>query len=103
MICAEVVNVTKTERRLKESINKVKVLLKAKKSTMRENQVTIKELEETIVDVGSKLDDGSQVNSLIATKDNETVNLKNQLKIPNVHRAQTTEINKKILNKKRNC
>ena len=49
--------------------------------------------------MGSKPDDGSQIKSLIATKDNEIANLKKQLKIPNVHPVQTVEI-KQVQNKK---
>ena len=92
MICAIVVKATNIERRLKEALNKVGDLLKAEKWTTRTKKVIIKELEDKIVTLSSNPSDGSQIKSLITTKDNEISNLKKQLKIPNVHLVQTIEL-----------
>ena len=69
-------------------------LLKLEEWSTREKQVTIKELEEKIVALISNPNDGQQIKYLIETKYNEIYNLKKQLKIPNVHPVQTTEIRK---------
>ena len=54
--------------------------------------MTIKDIEDKIVKLSAKPSDDSQLKSLIFKKDNENKNLKNQLKIPNVHLVQTVEI-----------
>ena len=79
---------------MRKSINKVGDLLKAKKWTTWAKQVTIKGLEENIVAMSSKPNDGSQFKSLITNKYNDIENWKSQLNIPNVHLVQTTEIHK---------
>ena len=55
---------------MKESLNKVRYLLKLEKWITKEKQFTIKELEEKLVPLSSEPDDGPQFKSLIATKDN---------------------------------
>ena len=92
MICADVVKSTKIENMLREYLNKVGYILKDEKLTTRAKQVTTKELEEKMVNLSAKPDDGSQFKSLITKKDNEIFNLKSQLRIPNVHQIQTFEI-----------
>ena len=92
MICADVVKSTKIENMLREYLNKVGYILKDEKLTTRAKQVTTTELEEKMVNLSAKPDDGSQFKSLITKKDNEIFNLKSQLRIPNVHQIQTFEI-----------
>ena len=52
---AEVVKSTKTKKRLRESLNKGGDLLKAEKWKTWAKKVTIKELEEKIVNLSAKL------------------------------------------------
>ena len=53
------------------------------------------------MNLSSKLDDGSQLKSLISKKHNEIENLKSHLKIPNVHLVKTTKIHQ-VEKEKRN-
>jgi len=53
MICVEVVKSTKIEKRIRESLNKVGYLLKYLKYTARAKKLTIKELEDKIVNLSS--------------------------------------------------
>lgn len=80
MICVELVKSTKIEKRIRESLKKVGYLLKYEKCTTIAKQVTIKELEEKIVNLSAKLDGGSQFKALISKKYNEIANLKRKLK-----------------------
>ena len=75
MICLYGDRFTNTERRLKESLNKVGDLLKVEKWTTIANKVTIKGLEENTASLISNLDDGFQIKSLIETKNIEIPNL----------------------------
>ena len=59
MICVYVDTFTNTERRSKESLNKVGDLLKVEKWTTISNKVTINGLEENIASLISNPDDGS--------------------------------------------
>ena len=79
---------------MKESLNKVGDLLKVEKWTTIANKVTIKGLEENTASLISNPDDGSQIKSLIETKDIEIPNLNKQIKTSNVDPLHTVEINK---------
>ena len=68
MIYVEVVRANKIEKRLRESLNKVGYLLKVEKWTTKSKEMIIKELEDKIVSLSSKPDDGSQFKSLIEKK-----------------------------------
>ena len=94
MICLYGDRFTNTERRLKESLNKVGDLLKVEKWTTIANKVTIKGLEENTASLISNPDDGFQIKSLIQTKNIEIPNLNKQIKNSNVDPLHRVEINK---------
>ena len=86
------VKATKTKKRLIKSLTKLGDILKYEKWTTRKNKVTIIDIEEKILNLRGKPDDGSQFKSLIERKDTEIAELKSHLKIPNIHLIQTIEI-----------
>ena len=74
-----------------EALNKFEDIWKVEKWTPRGKQVTIKEIEDKIIDLVFNPSYQSEVKSLVEKKDNQITRLK-KMKIPTIQLFQTTKI-----------